>query len=66
MAHINSQIMAVFDVVRPPHVAKKLPLGQHLAGVGQQLGQQSKLYWRQMQIFPLAQHPAINQIYGDF
>ncbi|MNH35417.1 hypothetical protein D3C79_960950 [compost metagenome] len=47
-------------------MAQQLTLGDHFAGVGQQFGQQAKLYWRQVQVFAIAQHPAVDQIDGDF
>ena len=43
-----------------------MTLGDHLAGVGQQFGQQTELYRRQVQIFTLTQYPAVDQIDGDF
>lgn len=58
MTHIDPQIVAVLNGVRPPHLIQQLTLGKHFAGIIQQRRQQAKLDRRQVDLFAAAQDAA--------
>ena len=62
MAHVDAQIVATLHIGWSPDFPQQLAVRQHLAWVGSQSRQQSKLDGRDVNRLTIAQHPPLRQI----
>ena len=62
VADIDAQVMAALDVGRAPDFAQQVALGQYLAGVAEQGGQQAVFDGRQMNFLARPQNDAPREV----
>ena len=62
LGHVNAKIMRLVNAVRPPNLLEKLFVGDDLAGVLNQRGQQAVFDRRQMDFFTAYEHLPTDKI----
>src|SRR5689334_6092744 len=65
VGHVDAQVMSMVDVRGPPYPAQEVAMREHLAGVHDEMGEQSKLDRREMHGFTVSRHEAIRQVDAD-